>query len=574
MAEPSSPGRCATWCRSSPRPSAGAPRWPRRSSARPCRPAASASRRWRCGREAGRAARRSRRWAGVGAIPAALVRPGATGPARVGRRRPRIGHAAVRRGGVHRRPARRSSTAASATRRTGPRSAARRARVRLAIRRARLVVALWPGAADALMRLYGLSGARVEVIPNGVPADAFTPTPPEGRPEARRSAGGGARRRPRCPTEPLVAYLGALSPEKDPALAVEAMAMLPSAQLVVAGRGPLADELRRPGPGGGRGPGAPGRARSPSRPGCWPRPTRSVLPSRTEGIPAVAIEAGLAGLPVVATTVGGDPRGGGRRRRRACCSTTARPEAMAEALRVGRSIRRRGCGHGTRPPASAAWPGSASTWWPRPGRPLLAQCRGYGALMPADAATHARAPARRSARRAVKHAAELVDLVRPSGPGHRRADLPPGRSAQLDRGRPARGAVRRADGRAGRVGSGRSPSTTPSSCWPRPTPPASVPPAAIRSSSPSTTAPATWPRWPRPILARHGIPATALRGHRLRRPGPRRSPTTGSPLSWAELRRPGRPAGCGSSGRTPTPTPCSTGSTGPRWTTSSTARST
>ena len=65
---------------------------------------------------------------------------------------------------------------------------------RVAIRRARLVVAIWPGAADALMRLYGLPGGRVEVVPNGVPAERLhadaargTGRPPGG-PWRRRSA--------------------------------------------------------------------------------------------------------------------------------------------------------------------------------------------------------------------------------------------------------------------------------------------------------------------------------------------------------------------------------------------------
>ncbi|HVN50701.1 MAG TPA: glycosyltransferase family 4 protein, partial [Acidimicrobiales bacterium] len=56
-----------------------------------------------------------------------------------------------------------------------------------------------------------------------------------------------------------------------------------------------------------------------------------VVPSRTEGIPAVAIEAGMAGLPVVACTVGGlaEVVEDGRTGR---LVGDRRPESMAAAL--------------------------------------------------------------------------------------------------------------------------------------------------------------------------------------------------------------------------------------------------
>ncbi len=242
---------------------------------------------------------------------------------------------------------------------------ARQARVRTALGRARLVVAIWPGAADSLMRLYGLPSARVEVIPNGVPADAFSPTP-------RRRTGPAARARlaaavgaPIEPDRPLVAYLGALSAEKDPLLAIDAMDECPRPSSSWPAAGPLAGVVM-----------ARSRQLDPARVhviGAVADPASLlaaadalVVPSRSEGIPAVAIEAGLAGLPVVATDVGGiaevvvDGETGRvvseRRRRRALAA------ALGEVLdgRVGDDD-----GRTTR--GLAASTGSRSTSWSPPG---------------------------------------------------------------------------------------------------------------------------------------------------------------------------------------------------------------
>jgi glycosyltransferase involved in cell wall biosynthesis len=148
-----------------------------------------------------------------------------------------------------------------------------------ALRRAAAVTALWPGAADELVRRYRLH--RVVVLPTGV-----APLPKAGR--SSRVAGS------------VVAVVAALTPEKDVGLAVAAMEHLSDGLLLVAGDGPERARLE----------GAP-RTRFLGNveriEDVLAEADVVLLTSRTEGLPAAAIEAGMAGVPVAAPAVGGLP---------------------------------------------------------------------------------------------------------------------------------------------------------------------------------------------------------------------------------------------------------------------------
>jgi glycosyltransferase involved in cell wall biosynthesis len=172
----------------------------------------------------------------------------------------------------------------------------RRLRVRLELRHAAAVVATFHGAADALMTHYGVPAHRVHVIANGRPLARF----PEATLDERRAA-----RRTLLPgvEGAVVALLGSLSPEKAPERAVRAVAQLPDTHLLVVGDGPLADLVAEYGAVV-----APGRvhlvgAHRDPRPALLAADAL-VLTSRSEGFPGALVEAGLCGLPVVATDVG------------------------------------------------------------------------------------------------------------------------------------------------------------------------------------------------------------------------------------------------------------------------------
>ncbi len=172
----------------------------------------------------------------------------------------------------------------------------RRARVRWFLGRAAIVVAVAQGAERQLTDRFGVGASRVRTIPNGAPGARNAPVDAEHRRAAREALG-------LAPGTAVVVVVSALSPEKDVALAIEGIGARPDFTLLVAGDGPergaleeLASER------------APGRVRflgSLPDPGpAYEAADVLLLPSRTEGLPAVLIEAGLRALPAVVTDVG------------------------------------------------------------------------------------------------------------------------------------------------------------------------------------------------------------------------------------------------------------------------------
>ncbi len=172
-----------------------------------------------------------------------------------------------------------------------------RARTAALLARADRVVTLWDGSAASIRSLYRVAARRLVVIPNSRSPAHFPPISPAERVAVRRAYGVDG---------PVVLYLGALSEEKRPLDAVRAVAALAGVTLIVAGRGPLAADVEelaaRIAPGRVR---LVGETSDPA--GLLAVADAVVLPSRTEGMPGVIIEAMMRGVPVVATAVGAVP---------------------------------------------------------------------------------------------------------------------------------------------------------------------------------------------------------------------------------------------------------------------------
>ena len=186
--------------------------------------------------------------------------------------------------------------------------------------RADVVAACGDDVRQECVDLLALPPDMVALVVNGRDPERFAPRPP-GPPAA----------------EPLVVFVGALAPTKRPARFIEVVAALRAEgqplRAQVVGEGPLGSDL------------VPAAAaakvdllgRRPDVPELLRQADLLVFPSEAagEGMPGVLIEAGLSGLPVVATAV---PRGQHHRRGRS--------------HRPGRRRRRlRGPGVGDRPPA-------------------------------------------------------------------------------------------------------------------------------------------------------------------------------------------------------------------------------
>ncbi|MER5866723.1 glycosyltransferase [Kitasatospora sp. NPDC002040] len=197
-------------------------------------------------------------------------------------------------------------------------SLSRRLRVGAFLHRAAAVSAISDGAREVLLQRFRLPAGKVRTIPNGRAADRYRPAADP----AERQA---ARERLGLPRQGLVvAWIGALAPEKRLDLALAALDRLPDVQLAVAGDGPLRDSYP-----------PTDRAHFLGRladPGDLYRAADALLlSSDSEGVPGVLIEAALAGLPTVATDVGwvGDVVLDGRT---GALVRPGDPAALAEAL--------------------------------------------------------------------------------------------------------------------------------------------------------------------------------------------------------------------------------------------------
>jgi len=221
-------------------------------------------------------------------------------------------------------------------------------------RQATRVVALWPGAAAAIERLYRVRPERIVVIPNARSRRELCPAEPAAKRAAREAWGVPAG-------AVVVASVGALSEEKRVDVAIRAIAQLPGAWLLVAGDGPLREPLRQLAEAC-----APGRVLFLGTVAdvqvVLHAADALVLMSRTEGSPGVVIEAALCALPVVASHVGAlaelvDDGTTGR------LVSDVRPEVVAAALRdVVEDAPRLGAAARSRAEARFTWTTVTPAW--------------------------------------------------------------------------------------------------------------------------------------------------------------------------------------------------------------------
>jgi glycosyltransferase involved in cell wall biosynthesis len=175
-------------------------------------------------------------------------------------------------------------------------SRAKRLRTRALLKRASVVIALTRATAGVFTESFGVPPDRIVVLPNAVSAARFKPPTALSREQARRALGIAGDRT-------VVLSLGALTREKSVGAAVAAVARMPDTTLVVAGDGPEREALELQAstlPAGSVV--FTGATEDPRH--LYAAADLLVLSSLSEGLAGVLVEAGLCGLPAVATDVG------------------------------------------------------------------------------------------------------------------------------------------------------------------------------------------------------------------------------------------------------------------------------
>ncbi len=181
-------------------------------------------------------------------------------------------------------------------------SGVRRAVHAALLRRSDRVVAVADSVRRETVETFGLPHARVVMIPRGI--DPTRLIPQRERTSVRAELG-------IAESAPLVVTVGALSPEKDPLAHLDLCTSLrgswPDIAYVFVGDGPMHRELLEAIDARGLGQRAHVLGTRTDVGDLLQASDVMVLASHTEGMPGCIIEAGMAGLPVVAYGVAGVP---------------------------------------------------------------------------------------------------------------------------------------------------------------------------------------------------------------------------------------------------------------------------
>ena len=172
---------------------------------------------------------------------------------------------------------------------------------RLILKMVKGVIAVSEGVrADVLKNNRGLDPAKVITVWNGINIDAVSPAPENLAPEKRRGREG-----------LVFGTVGRLAPTKGHSYLIEAFAQvvkaLPSSRLVMVGGGPLEGELKKKAMELGISSEVEFLGYRNDVPELLSGFDVFVFPSIAEGLPAAVLEAMAAGLPVIASEVGGIP---------------------------------------------------------------------------------------------------------------------------------------------------------------------------------------------------------------------------------------------------------------------------